>query len=762
MLTQSLHGRFLLTQLHVDFLIQQCTLEDFESGVKTLPKDLSQVYDGALQRIRDQNEKKFGFAIKAMGWLVFAKRPLTIAELQHAVATKPGSVDIKDHTISEEVLITCCAGLVVVDTGMKNPSSGTRTARLAHYTVEKYIEENASKHYKGFQSEMTETCLTYLSFETFSTVIDGKAEFAQRKKRYPLLSYAADHWGHHMSSGVKSKVYQLAAYFLSEPAKVENAFKAMSDTRCAREVGVGPLHVAAYFGLGNLSRKLIEKRRVLNLGTCTSRKETALHWAAFYQHNGPLEVLVERGADLNAMDQAGATALHLSVMNENTDAVQTLLSSGRYVDVNLADGQGWTPLRWAAAYGQLRIVQLLLQHEIDVNARDNDGWTAIRWAAQRGHRKIVDILLQHKASAQSDDGWTLLHWAATEGRTAMIRLLLDRKINSDAINAEGLTPLRGAIEYGHGMVAWLLLQHGAEINRADKEGLTPLHAAVSRRNDAMDESLLWLLLESGADIHARTHQKRTALDIAASKGKSSVVWLLLEKGARPNNKDNADHTALHWAVKESHDTTKDKALVQLLLERGAEIDAETKHGRTALHIAAENGHTSMMKFLIRHRATPIKVDNVGQTALHLAVKGGHEDAVKILLQKETNLVKVKNAEGWTALHEASSSGSLRIMHLLLDHNSDINAPDRQHCTPLHRAAGQQRHEAVDLLLRRGAEVNLTNKKKSTALHEAAATGNHATIKRLLKCPGVVTTLRNVERQTAWEVSQNWGHDLPEF
>jgi hypothetical protein len=357
--------RFLLAQLHMDFLASKYTLDDFESGIANLPQKLDEVYKIALDRISSQDDFRHNLAISALAWLVCARRPLVLPELKHALAVQVGDRNlVENRFVDEELITSACAGIVIVD-------EGTNIVRLAHFTAEEYLRENQSTIFKDVQSNMAETCLAYLSLEEFSKVPISKDEVTDRRKRYPFLSYAANHWGDHVSFRVRGRVHRLAWEFLSDPPKVMNAFQVMDNVRFRYETGVTGLHVSAYFGLDKLAKKLMTRGFMINART--QRGETALHWTAFYGQRRFLQVLIDQGAELNIKDDDGRTALHKAIINEDVPSVELLLASTRQIDVNLEDSRGWTGLRWAAAYGQTTVVEMLLRNKVEIDAQDKDG-----------------------------------------------------------------------------------------------------------------------------------------------------------------------------------------------------------------------------------------------------------------------------------------------------------------------------------------------------------------------------------------------------
>jgi ankyrin repeat protein len=92
-----------------------------------------------------------------------------------------------------------------------------------------------------------------------------------------------------------------------------------------------------------------------------------------------LKELLNRGAEVNALDHYGRTALHQAVTRGQKTTVVELLRSG--ADITAQDYGGRTPLHLAVASGRLDVVIMLLEKGADINARDNEGKTPLQLAA---------------------------------------------------------------------------------------------------------------------------------------------------------------------------------------------------------------------------------------------------------------------------------------------------------------------------------------------------------------------------------------------
>jgi cytohesin len=130
--------------------------------------------------------------------------------------------------------------------------------------------------------------------------------------------------------------------------------------------------------------------------------------------------LLDIGANVNAHDQYGVTALHLAVCNNREDVATTLINRGAMV--NALENNGCVPLHCAAARGFLDIAKLLIANGGNANARDKDKETPLHSAARSTPtrdiaRDMVTLLLANGAeiNPRSKNGSTPLHEAMEFG-----------------------------------------------------------------------------------------------------------------------------------------------------------------------------------------------------------------------------------------------------------------------------------------------------------------------------------------------------------
>jgi len=178
-----------------------------------------------------------------------------------------------------------------------------------------------------------------------------------------------------------------------------------------------------------------------------------------------IEVLFEHGADVNASDECGRTALHFIVIFER----------GR---------------RFGFRYGEdpdikvkREITKLLLSRGANVNAQTGKGMTLLHAACNNRYVEVVEALMQYNADVdcKCETGRTPLHLAARNGRTGIVEVLLKFGANIDSKDKYGMTALHFAAKQGQVLVCRVLLEHGADINIMTEGNRTPLDFAMTSR-----------------------------------------------------------------------------------------------------------------------------------------------------------------------------------------------------------------------------------------------------------------------------------------
>ncbi|KAJ7509748.1 hypothetical protein B0H11DRAFT_1960909, partial [Mycena galericulata] len=177
-------GMFLLAKLHIDALATKSTVKAVREALENLPKDLERTYDEAMERIDRHNDEDKKIAHSALTWVANAKRILSVAELREALAIEPGSKSLDPDSRHEiDLILSVCAGLVVVDEKSSVFNDTSPVVRLVHYTTQRYLDSSQDRRFPKAHTEITQALLTYLAFDSIfdRAYID--------LDEYPLLDY---------------------------------------------------------------------------------------------------------------------------------------------------------------------------------------------------------------------------------------------------------------------------------------------------------------------------------------------------------------------------------------------------------------------------------------------------------------------------------------------------------------------------------------------------------------------------------------------
>lgn len=453
-------------------------------------------------------------------------------------------------------------------------------------------------------------------------------------------------------------------------------------------------------------------------------------------------LLLEQGADVNALGPYETPALHWVVRVEDGATAQQLLAAG--ADPNLDNAYGLRPLHLAIENSDLAMVELLLAAGADPALPDRTGENALFLAARSGSAGIVQTLLEHGAVADQREpnfDQTPLMVAIRAEAPDIVKLLLDRNVDVNAQTIAGeiprmrlpsenagskgvgiirggipehgerapvggaKTPLLYATRQGDLVLTRMLVEAGANLEQADANGVTPLlnaivNASVVSRNDGPTGhiAVARYLVEQGANVNATDWYGETPLWTAV------MIRNLNVPGATRDNK--VDRAAV-------------LALIQTLIDAGADVNARTKEspptqrfitrigdlswvdftGQTAFLRAALAGDVTVMRLLLDHGADP-NIATFGGTTPLMAAAGmnwvvsqtwdeGPEallEAVK-LAHSLGNDVNAVNSMGLTAVHAAANRGSDDIIRYLAEQDAALDVADNEGRTPVIWAEG---------------------------------------------------------------------------
>jgi ankyrin repeat protein len=374
---------------------------------------------------------------------------------------------------------------------------GEFKVRLQENVLYDYAARNWGHHARAASTDVEQLILSFLECEA-KVSASSQAILASRK----YLGY---------DEGVPSEMtgVHLAAYFGLTRVLIALAKKGC-DLGCGDIRGQTPLSMAAEEAHEEVVRLLVDRADVeadlrercldstplmwaarrgqevvaelVDRARFKSRQES-LVLAAEYGNEAVVRLLLEKGANFEAKDSHGWSALCGAVSNEKETVVRLLLDNGANSNESLFD---LTVLHLAVRSGNETIVKLLLGRGADSNAKTRNwfGWTPLHMAVSGKFEAVVRVLVENGANvdAKADQReQTALHEAIWEGTEAIVRFLLKKNADMEAKTDSGHTALCEAICREHETIARLLLAQGANIHAEDTHGRTILHWAAASR-----------------------------------------------------------------------------------------------------------------------------------------------------------------------------------------------------------------------------------------------------------------------------------------
>ena len=486
-----------------------------------------------------------------------------------------------------------------------------------------------------------------------------------------------------------------------------------------------------------------------------------------------------------------------AAMRGDTTRVRQLLKTG--ADVNAAQGDGMTALHWASARGDAAEVAMLVYAGARLEATTRNGnYTPLHLAARAGRVAALKALLKAGANANAATtagGTTSLHFAAGMGSTESIQAILDAKVPVDVRDGSwAMTPLMWAANYDRVDAVKLLLAKGADIKAISKVENVP----ERERADAADRGLRNRRVQAlaqaeqppggrggappaggrgagapparGGGEPAQTATPATPRpDSAAARSDSTRQAARPDstrQAARPDSASNTERggqrgnpspapaantqeqaaagragraggagggragraggaaernlsygelvgskgglTPLLFAAREGNMET-----VKVLLAAGAPVGQASEGDHTSpMLMAAINGHFDIAKLLLEKGASPNQMSDAGATALYATINVQY--AAKSLYPQPTAQKQQQTTylELMEALLKLGADPNARLSKHLwyMSYNFDLLGVNTTGATPFWRAAYGTDVPAMRLLLKYGADPSIATRK----------------------------------------------------
>jgi ankyrin repeat protein len=401
-----------------------------------------------------------------------------------------------------------------------------------------------------------------------------------------------------------------------------------------------------------------------NVNAAEGDGSTALHWASYHDDLETANLLLRAGAKVNAANDLGATPLWAASQNGSEAMVRRLLEAGANPNLGLMSGE--TPLMVASRAGAAGVVEQLIAKGANVNAHGSRGQTALMWAVAEKHPEVVKVLLDHRVNlnAKSDvwsqvmavephgyppynrnipaGGETALLFAARVGDLQSAKLLVAAGANVNDADAWGVSAVTLAAHSDFRELAEFLLEKGANPNTAPA-GFNALHEAIMHRDEKLVASLLDHGINPNTPLTTWTPERRSAKDFSFSPELvgATPLWLAA-RFTEPN-------------------------VMRLLLQHGVDphfvLHAETVvQDRAVGYLPKKHSNSILMAAVGLGGGTAwVEPERMDRETMTL-------DAVKMLVELGVD-INLKGEDGKTALDGAKTLRFESVIQYLTEHGA---------------------------------------------------------------------------------------------
>lgn len=522
-------------------------------------------------------------------------------------------------------------------------SRGGRQGNNA-FVEEGFVQNNAfdDEHLEYLMSSphtSVDTVKTILSYmPTIENQILNKIGTALRFGKRDIAAYL-------MERANKNGGYGLSDFYL--PALTGRSEKAVSEIKkmnCTKKAfGMGnfsPIHCACLNPNASVLKHILTVNpEYLNMDDCMRKPS---HYAACCESPEPLKYLISQNVDTRDHDNMRTTPLMYAARAGRVENVRFLLQENRSIPA-FKDRLGYAAIHYAAEYGHIDVVKLLLDSGVKVAVPGPDRKTLLHIAAAKGNFELVQFLVENGAKVLARDKFkrTPLLLACKNGNLRVASYLLQQGSLFDDPDSSGNTPLHYACAYGYPEVIDVLVQAGANPNAVNSWNLSPTAVALLK---SYFSCLRKMLDNPLTDVNCIDDEGRTlvsnAIKTINAENYNHVAYLLKEKKADPNIADANGLTAFDYLCAHSLD-----ALIQ----------ADIKPEMTGEEVAKLKGekkslYKKYIKLFVDAGADVNHKDGLGLTPLLRAFLSRNSDAIKVLLDMPTLEAATVTKSGETIFH----------------------------------------------------------------------------------------------------------------
>ncbi|KAI5855181.1 hypothetical protein BZA05DRAFT_472091 [Tricharina praecox] len=507
---ENAHGVFLWVHLVKKELLRYsargCSKGAIFRFLESLPTELEGLYQRMFDELQGGSEEDIIDGIKMFRFILFSRQSPTVAELQHALAVPDGPGD----EFGEEDFQDC----MIID----------MEKRIVH--CGRNFSESKDTTSPVFRLPTLIICAANTTPEegspgTKSWVLRNFEDYVRYLDSRPLLNYAMSFLRSHMQDLEGYPTFQLSALV---SALVEHLTPGNPATYL---FGDWAHNSFSDFGEDTASTGRFKRSMLL---TAELDDKTLLVVVAQNGHDSTIRIILACGGRMETQTPLGQ-ALHVAALGRRDSTVRLLIDGG--ANPEAMENHRRTALHLAAKSGYDTTVQLLLDHGAKIEAKDKWHNAALHLATMNRKDSTVQLLIDRGANteAMNKHERTALHLAATNGHDSIVQLLLDHGANINAKDKEHDTALHIAV------------MTKSEDTLLFEAGNVALHLALMGGHD----STIQLLLDHGAHIGAHDNYGLMTRDLATMRGHKSTARLFADFRLKQFQASVAAHTPESWS-----------------------------------------------------------------------------------------------------------------------------------------------------------------------------------------------------------------------
>ncbi|XP_077041291.1 ankyrin repeat domain-containing protein 27 isoform X2 [Agelaius phoeniceus] len=398
-------------------------------------------------------------------------------------------------------------------------------------------------------------------------------------------------------------------------------------------------------------------------------------------------------------DDRGYTPLHIAAICGQTSLVDLLVAKGAIV--NATDYHGSSPLHLACQKGYQNVTLLLLHYKASTDVQDNNGNTPLHLACTYGHEDCVKALVYYdvhscRLDIGNEKGDTPLHIAARWGYQGIIEVLLQNGANPEIQNRMRETSLQCAL---NSKILSLMEANYLTFERGQSASESPLRSPQHSTETFSRGSSVSSLSSASTDIRQEeaknSYKEVEKLLRAVADGDLEMVRYLLEWVEE--DLEDEDDTASTSKPEFCHPLCQcskcgpAQKKFSKICANGLGVNVSNQDGFTPLHMAALHGHSELASLLLRHGASTSAKNTQLAAPLHLACQRGHSQVVKCLMDYNAKQNK-KDIYGNTPLIYACLNGHYETTALLLQNSNIMKLLEAAPSCPPTSAEGEKESE----------------------------------------------------------------------